>query len=87
VFVSSSPVGYSRLGVVVPKHRRTIVLRNRLKRRLRELGRCELLPRLRDADCSLDVMVRARPEAYDASFAELSAEVIAVAEELCSRSS
>lgn len=84
VFVSTSPVAYSRLGLVVPKHRQTAVLRNRLKRRLREAGRRELLPRLAGAGCALDVMVRARPEAYGASFAELSAELVRVAEELCS---
>ena len=38
MFVSTSPVAYSRLGLVVPKHRQTAVLRNRLKRRLREAG-------------------------------------------------
>ena len=32
-FVFASPAPVARLGVVVPKHRRTIVLRNRLKRR------------------------------------------------------
>ena len=84
VFISTSPVAYSRLGLVVPKHRQTAVLRNRLKRRLREACRRELLPRLAGAGCALDVMVRARPEAYGASFAELSAELIRVAEELCS---
>ena len=85
VFVSSSPVPYSRLGLVVPKHRRTAVLRNRLKRRLREAGRRELLPTLARAGVARDVMLRARPEAYDASFEDLRAEVAAVAEELCSR--
>ena len=75
---------YSRVGIVVPKHRQTSVLRNRLKRRLREVGRRELLPRLAGAGCALDIMIRARPEAYDASFADLSAELVAVVEELCS---
>ncbi len=86
-FVSSSPVTPSRLGLVVPKHKRTAVLRNRLKRRLREAGRRELLPRLLQANVALDVMIRARPEAYDASYETLRQEVVRVAEELCSSAS
>lgn len=84
-FVFASPAPVARLGVVVPKHRRTIVLRNRLKRRLRELGRTELLPALGNRGAALDVLLRARPEAYTASFSALRDEVAALAEELCSR--
>lgn len=84
-FVSASPAGVPRLGVVVPKHKRTIVLRNRLKRRLRELGRTVLLPGLRNRGATFDVLLRARPEAYTAAFADLRDEVAALTEELCSR--
>lgn len=87
VFVSASPVARSRLGLVVPKHRRTGVVRNRLKRRLREAGRRELLPRLAVAGLHVDVMLRARPEAYDASYEELRTQVVRIAEELCSSAS
>jgi ribonuclease P protein component len=83
VFVSSSPVAYSRLGLVVPKHRHTAVLRNQLKRRLREAGRRELLPRLQGTAGAYDVMIRARPEAYTASYEVLRLELARVAEELC----
>lgn len=83
-FVSPSPAPFPRLGVVVPKHKRTIVLRNRLKRRLREVGRTVVLPTLGNRGRALDVLVRARPEAYTASFAELRAELAALVEELCS---
>ena len=68
----------------MPKHKRTAVLRNRLKRRLREAGRRELLPRLMQAEVALDVMIRTRPEAYDVSYETLRLEVARVAEELCS---
>lgn len=85
VFVSPSPVAHPRLGLVVPKHRRRIVERNRLKRRLRELGRRVLLPALREHGLALDVMLRARPEAYGAAFADLRDEVGQLAEALCSR--
>lgn len=84
-FVSPSPAPFARLGVVVPKHKRTIVQRNRLKRRLRELGRTVLLPALGNRGAPLDVLLRARPEAYAASFADLRDEVAALTEELCSR--
>ena len=83
VFVSTSPVGYSRLGLVVPRHKQTAVRRNLLKRRLREAGRRELLPRLGEHGVMLDVMVRARPEAYGASFEQLREEIDSIAEELC----
>ena len=84
-FVSPSPAGVPRLGVVVPKHQRTIVQRNRLKRRLRELGRTVLLPALGNRGAVVDVLLRARPEAYNAPFAALRDDVAALTEELCSR--
>ena len=83
-FVSPSPSAFPRLGVVVPKHKRTIVERNRLKRRLRELGRTVLLPALGNSGRALDVLVRARPEAYTADVGALRAELTALTEELCS---
>lgn len=86
-FVSPSPAAFPRLGVVVPKHKRTIVQRNRVKRRLREIGRTEVLPRLRNSGAALDVLLRARPEAYGAEFAELRDDLVALVEELCSRAS
>lgn len=87
VFVSSSPVARSRLGLVVPKHRQTAVLRNRLKRRLRDAARIELLPRLEDGGHGLDVMIRARAEAYGAPYELLRREIGQIAEELCSSAS
>ena len=84
-FVSPSPAAFARLGIVVPKHKRTIVQRNRVKRRLRELGRTVLLPGLGNRGAAMDVLLRARPESYTASFAQLRDEVVALTEELCSR--
>ena len=63
----------SRVAVIVPKHRQTIVSRNRLKRRLRELVRLDLLPSLRTRP--LDVVLRATPRAYEASFEALRLDV------------
>lgn len=98
VFVSASPAARSRVGFVVPKPRRrrgeaksrirgAAVRRNRLKRRLKEIARIDLLPVLPVGPTSLDVLVRARPEAYDASFEEMRAELLEVRESLCSRRS
>lgn len=83
-FVSPSPVPFPRLGVVVPKHKRTIVERNRLKRRLREAGRTVLLPALGNRGVAMDVLVRVRPEAYGAPFQALRDELAGLAEALCS---
>ena len=76
VFFAASPESFPRLGLVVPKHRHTNVERNRVKRRLREIGRIEILPRLRSTGRPLDVLVRARPEAYGASFDTLRDEFV-----------
>lgn len=60
-----------RIGVVVPRHGRTIVERNRLERRLREILRTRWLPSERERGRPSDVLVRARAGAYDVGFAEL----------------
>jgi ribonuclease P protein component len=75
------------VGLVVPKHRRAAVDRNRLKRRLRELLRIELLPALRDHDANIDVLIRARREAYLATFPQLRDEISAWLERRCSHAS
>lgn len=84
MFVADSPALRPRLALVIPKHGHNIVKRNRLKRRLREAARQELLPRCRDCGVALDVLVRARREAYDAGFDALRSEIIELAEQLCS---
>ncbi len=61
--------------MVVPRYRQTVVRRNLVKRRLREILRREVLPRLEEAGLVLDVLVRARREAYDARFADLREEL------------
>ena len=62
----------------MPKHKRSSVERNRLKRRLRELARTLLLPDLPP----VDLVVRTFPESYDASFTALEREVRRVREKL-----
>lgn len=87
VFDSASPSSFPRVGLVVPKHRQTAVARNRVKRRLRELLRLEVLPRLDGCAVFVDVLVRARAEAYGATFAELEAELAGWADQRCLRAS
>lgn len=67
----------SRVGIVVPRHKHAAVARNQVKRRLRELARLRLLPVLPSGA----VWLRARPEAYRATFAELGADVERAARE------
>ncbi|MFL5523839.1 MAG: ribonuclease P protein component [Gemmatimonadaceae bacterium] len=68
---SASLLLYPRVGVVVPKHKRRIVDRNRIKRRLREIVRSALLPNLG----SIDLLIRAKPEAYISTFQQLAEDV------------
>jgi ribonuclease P protein component len=73
-----SPHGHLRVAVLVPKLGFTAVRRNKLKRRLRDLARVHLLAR----PCSCDLMLRARRETYEASFANLREEVAQIATRL-----
>jgi len=75
---AASMLPYPRVAIVVPKFGQTAVARNRIKRRLRELVRRELLPGLAAAD----VVVRAVPSSYRATFVELEAAMRSVAARL-----
>ena len=59
------------MGVIVPRYKHTAVARNRLKRRLRELVRLRLLPTLPP----VAIVLRARAEAYGATFEQLTRQV------------
>ena len=63
--------GHARTGIVVPLFRESAVARNRLRRRVREILRRELLSALPP----VDLVVRAKPAAYTARFAVLRAEL------------
>jgi ribonuclease P protein component len=71
---SASLLLHPRVGVVVPKHRRKVAERNRVKRRLRELVRVRLLTRLE----GIDLLIRAKAEAYDSTFDQLAGDVAAI---------
>ena len=63
--------GQPRMGLIVPKYQSTAVARNRLRRRLREIWRRFVQP----DQPAWDVVIRARRDAYRASFARLHAEL------------
>ena len=73
-----------RLGLVVPKHGHHIVERNLVKRRLREIGRRHVMPCLFRMAPSIDLLVRARRDAYGAPYSQLEAELLGVVEGVCS---
>lgn len=74
----ASPLPYVRVGLIVPKHAQTAVRRNKLKRRLRDIVRRFVLP----SAPPVDIIIRARREAYDAAFGELLAEVVRLRDRL-----
>jgi ribonuclease P protein component len=74
VRVLASPLGHSRIGIVVPRHQHSAVDRNKLKRRLRELVRVELLPAMRGT-APIDIAIRARREAYAAAMDALRTDI------------
>ena len=63
--------GHARIGIVVPRYGLSAVARNRLRRRVREILRRDLLPGLP----AIDLVVRTRRAAYAARFAVLRSEL------------
>lgn len=77
--VASLPhLPHARVGLVVPKHGRSAVERNLLKRRLRELSRTLLLPDM----APVDFVIHTRPSAYRLDFAQLAAQVETIRAEI-----
>ena len=66
------------MGLIVPKFQSTAVARNRLRRRLGEVWRREVMAR----QGPRDLLIRALREAYPRRFAELRAEVLHFAEQV-----
>lgn len=65
--------GRPRMGLIVPKFQSSAVARNRLRRRLREIWRREIQQRQPD----WDLVIKARREAYAASFEALQGQMLA----------
>ena len=83
VFLASSPSGRSRVGVVTPLYGRGAVARNLVRRRLTEIARIDVLPALEIRHLELDVVLRAKPAAYEASYDRLRVTVIDSLETAC----
>tara|TARA_A100001037_G_scaffold60270_1_gene52432 strand:- start:264 stop:671 length:408 start_codon:yes stop_codon:yes gene_type:complete len=84
VLAASSLSDRPRIGIVVPKHGKNSVQRNRVKRRLKEIARTSLLPRLKTSHKTLDVLIRAKKQAYGRGFSGLSGEAKKTLEKICS---
>ncbi|MCH2452559.1 MAG: ribonuclease P protein component [Gemmatimonadetes bacterium] len=84
VLAASSLSDRPRIGIVVPKHGKNSVQRNRVKRRLKEIARTSLLPRLKTNHKTLDVLIRAKKQAYGRGFSGLSGEAKKTLEKICS---
>jgi ribonuclease P protein component len=70
--------GHPRMGLIVPRYHSSAVARNRLRRRLREVWRREV----QGMQGGCDLVVRARREAYSASYTELRSQVVGWAAQL-----
>jgi len=69
---TDNTTGHPRVGLIVPKFQSSAVARNRLRRRLREIWRQEL----QSHQPAWDLVIKARREAYAASFSDLRAELL-----------
>jgi ribonuclease P protein component len=69
---TDNPTGHARLGLIVPRFRRSAVARNRVRRRLKEIWRRDVRP----VQPAWDLVVRARQSAYDATFESLRTQFI-----------
>ncbi len=70
---TENSTGQPRMGLVVPKFQSSAVARNRLRRRLREIWRREI----QHLQPAWDLVIKARREAYTASFEALQAQLLA----------
>ena len=77
-----NPTGQPRMGLIVPKFQSSAVARNRLRRRLREIWRREIQAQQPPGD----LVIRARREAYQASFDQLRSQLLAARDSVLRRS-
>ncbi len=71
---AASTLALPRIGLIVPKHKQSAVDRNRLRRKLREMIRLQLIPAVSRGDA----LIRAKSDAYAVSFAGLREEIESV---------
>ena len=80
IFALGNSLGRSRWGLSVPKKAGSAVVRNRIKRRLREIMRRELAR----IPGSRDICVLARPDAARATLDDLRQELVMLSEKASS---
>ena len=81
VRASGSPFSHARVAVIVSKHGHTIVERNRLRRRLRELARTRIIPGIG----AVDIVIRTLSTAYAVTFQQLAGEIDQISSQLSER--
>ena len=74
VRIVASPRFHPRVGFVIPKYGHSAVDRNRIKRQLREIVRTSVLGALRP----VDVVIKAFPDVYTATFSTLANELLQI---------
>jgi len=87
VFDFASPLSHPRVGLIVPRYGHSAVARNLLKRRLREVIRREILPRVERPPLGMDIIIRAKRAAYEAGYAELCSGLSELADRRWARES
>ena len=85
VYLLLGATAHWRIGWIVPKLGHRANARNLVKRRLKEIARTQVLGRMERACPPADVLVRARREAYGATYQQLKTDFVAAVEEMCSR--
>ena len=85
VFTAPSPEHRPRIGVVVPRYGNSAVARNRVRRRLKEFARREWMPLARANGDEHDVILRAKPAAYGASYRRLRTSLNGPMSDVCAR--
>jgi ribonuclease P protein component len=72
-------VGHPRMGLIVPRFQATAVARNRLRRRLKDAWR----KRVHSSQPAWDLLIRAKREAYGATYPVLQDELLAWRDAAC----
>ena len=85
VFSIPSCAGRPRIAIIVPKYGHVSVERNRVRRRLLEIARTVWMPVLFERGYEIDLIFRATPPAYDASFKQLHESLTGPLEMICAQ--
>lgn len=81
----SSPLRRPRVAVIVPRYGNSAVDRNGVRRRLLEIVRTGWMPQIFSQGRGVDIVLRAKPAAYQASYEALRESLTRPMEALCAR--